>query len=140
MPALWTGNSTTGVANLGFGLGVLRGQLLAIGVAAAVVAVLLVLRPILGHSAYLLMAPALLACAFVGGPAAALTATVAMAAGGVTLDALSDIPLLERGVRLGAFLVLGVGAWAGALVLTFFVLIVSLLARALVLRNRIAND
>ena len=31
-------------------------------------------------------------------------------------------------------------AWAGALVLTFFVLIVSLLARALVLRNRISND
>ncbi|KRB08848.1 phosphate ABC transporter permease PstA [Lysobacter sp. Root690] len=31
-------------------------------------------------------------------------------------------------------------AWAGALVLTFFVLVVSLLARALVLRNRIAND
>ncbi|MBX9403775.1 phosphate ABC transporter permease PstA [Lysobacter sp. BMK333-48F3] len=31
-------------------------------------------------------------------------------------------------------------AWAGALVLTFFVLIVSLLARTLVLRNRISND
>lgn len=31
-------------------------------------------------------------------------------------------------------------AWAGALVLTFFVLVVSLLARALVLRNRISND
>lgn len=31
-------------------------------------------------------------------------------------------------------------AWAGALVLTFFVLIVSLLARALVLRKRISND
>lgn len=31
-------------------------------------------------------------------------------------------------------------AWAGALVLTFFVLIVSLLARTLVLRKRISND
>ena len=31
-------------------------------------------------------------------------------------------------------------AWAGSLVLTFFVLVVSLLARALVLRNRISND
>ncbi|MEP6633319.1 MAG: phosphate ABC transporter permease PstA [Luteimonas sp.] len=31
-------------------------------------------------------------------------------------------------------------AWAGALVLTFFVLCVSLIARALLLRNRISND
>jgi len=31
-------------------------------------------------------------------------------------------------------------AWAGALVLTLFVLLVSLGARAILLRNRVAND
>jgi two-component system sensor kinase FixL len=105
------------VANLGFGLGVFRGQLLAIGVTAALLAVLFALRPILGHSAYLLLAPALLACAFLGGPSAALTATVLMAAGGATLDTLSSLPLSERGIRLAAFLALGAGAWAGMRVL-----------------------
>ena len=86
MPGLWTGNRTTGVANLGLGLGVLGGQLLAIGVSVAVLATVFVLRPVLGHSVYLLCAPLMLACAVLGGPGAALTSTLLMAAGGITLD------------------------------------------------------
>jgi len=110
MPGLWTGNHTTGVANLGFGLGFLRGQLLAIGVSVAILAAALVLRPVLGHSVYLLCVPAMLACALMGGPAAALTSTAIMAVGGFALDTLSDIDPLERAVRAGVFLLLGGGA------------------------------
>lgn len=112
MPGLWTGKRTTGVVNLGFGLSVLRGQFLAIGASVAVLAAVLVLRPVLGHSVYLLCAPVMLACAFVGGPAAALTATLAMAAGGVGLDTLAGLPLSEQAIRVGAFLTLGAAtAW-----------------------------
>lgn len=107
MSGLWTGNRTTGVANLGFGLSVFRGQILAIGVSVAVLAAVYVLRPILGHSVYLLCAPAMLACALVGGPAAALTATLAMALGGITLDSLNGFDPTEALLRVGAFLLLG---------------------------------
>ena len=110
MSGLWTGNRTTGVANLGFGLSVLRGQLLAIGVSVALLAMVFVLRPVLGHSVYLLCAPAMLACALLGGPAAALTATLLMAMGGITLDSLDGFDPTEEALRVGAFLVLGLGA------------------------------
>jgi two-component system, LuxR family, sensor kinase FixL len=110
MPGLWTGNRTTGVANLGLGLSVFRGQLLAIGVSVAVLATVFVLRPVLGHSVYLLCAPAMLACALLGGPAAALTATLLMAMGGITLDSLNGFDPVEETIRVGAFLVLGLGA------------------------------
>jgi len=113
MPGLWTGNRTTEVANLGLGLSVFRGQLLAIGVSVALLATVFVLRPILGHSVYLLCAPAMLACALLGGPAAALTATLLMAIGGITLDSLSGLDPLENAIRAGAFLVLGLGATWG---------------------------
>jgi two-component system sensor kinase FixL len=110
MPGLWTGNRTTGVANLGLGLSVFRGQLLAIGVSVAVLATVFVLRPVLGHSVYLLCAPAMLACALLGGPAAALTSTLLMAMGGITLDSLNGFDPVEEGVRAAAFVVLGLGA------------------------------
>lgn len=112
MPGLWTGNRTTGVANLGFGLGVLRGQLLAIGVSAALLAAVFILRPILGHSVYLLCAPAMLVCGLAGGPGAALTATLIMTAGGIALDSGDGFSAVEDGVRAGAFLLLGgLTAW-----------------------------
>jgi two-component system sensor kinase FixL len=113
MLGLWTGNRTTGVANLGLSLGVFRGQLLAIGASAASLATVFALRPVLGHSVYLVCAPVVLACAFLGGPAAALTATLAMAAGAVGLDAANGYGAAEGAVRLGAFLLVGAGAaWA----------------------------
>lgn len=107
MLRLWTGNRTTGVANLGLGLSVLRGQLLAIGVSAAVLAAVFVLRPVLGHSVYLLCAPAMLVCALTGGPAAALTSTLLMAGGGITLDSLNGFDPVEEAIRVGSFLILG---------------------------------
>lgn len=110
MPGLWTGNRTTGVANLGLGLDVLRGQLLAIGVSVAMLAAVFMLRPVLGHSVYLLCAPAMLACALVGGPAAALTSTAIMAMGGLALDSLGGVEPIARVVRLAVFLLLGGGA------------------------------
>lgn len=117
MPGLWTGNRTTEVANLGLGLSVFRGQLLAIGASAAMLAALFFLRPVLGHSVYLLCAPAMLACALLGGPAAALTATLLMGAGGFVLESLNGFEPAERAVRLGAFLLLGAGAAWGMRVL-----------------------
>jgi len=117
MPRLWTGNRTTGVANLGLGLSVFGGQLLAIGVSVAMLAALFVLRPVFGHSVYLFCAPAMLACALLGGPAAALTATALMAGGGFAIDSLAGFETMEEVTRLGAFVLLGLGATAGMRVL-----------------------
>lgn len=110
---LWTGNHTTGVADLGFGLHLLRGQLLAIGVSAATLAALYALRPTFGHSVYLFCGPALLVCAAYGGAAATLTAALLLTAVGFSLDAMAGLPLLERGARAALFLALGLGvaAW-----------------------------
>jgi two-component system sensor kinase FixL len=115
---LWTGNRTTGVASSSLGLGVLRGQLLAIGATAAILAVLYALRPTFSHSVYLFCAPVLLACAAYGGAGATLTAAVLMTVGGFTLDGMAGLPLLERGARAGLFLALGLGvtAWVRSLI------------------------
>ena len=115
---LWTGNRTTGVAIKSSGLGFLRGQLLAIGASAAILAALYVLRPMFSHSVYLFCAPVLLACAVYGGAGATLTAAVVMTAGGFTLDGLAGLPLLERTVRAGLFLAVGLGvtAWVRTLI------------------------
>jgi two-component system sensor kinase FixL len=56
---------------------------------------------------YLLCAPVMLVCALLGGPAAALTSTLAMAAGGITLDRLAGFAPMETAIRVGAFLILG---------------------------------
>lgn len=106
---LWTGNRTTDVASRGAGLHILKGQLLAIGGSVAALAALYAARPMLGHSVYLFCAPVLLACAAYGGAASALTAVVLMTAGGLGLDALAGLPLLERLARAGWFLALGLG-------------------------------
>jgi two-component system sensor kinase FixL len=60
----------------------------------------------------------LLACAAYGGAGATLTAAVFMAVGGFTLDGMAGLPLLERGVRAGLFLALGLGvtAWVRSLI------------------------
>jgi len=80
-------------------------------------AALYALRPMFGHSVYLFCAPALLACAAFGGAGAALTAALLMTVGGLTLDGLAGLPLLERGARAALFLALGLGvtAWVRSL-------------------------
>ena len=112
MSWLWTGNRTTGVATAKSGLLILRGQFLAIGVSAAVMAVQYLLRPVFDHSVYMLCAPALLACAYFGGPRAALTATLIMAVGGFVIDERAGFPLTERVARGAIFVSLGLGVVA----------------------------
>jgi len=106
---LWTGNRTTGVAKSSSDLGLVKGQLLAIGGSAAILAALLALRPLFSHSVYLFCAPVLLACAAYGGAASALTAVVLLTVGGVALDGLAGLTLLERGVRGALFVGVGLG-------------------------------
>ena len=115
MSGLLSGNRTTGVATAKPRLLVLRGQTLAIGVSAAVMAVQYLLRPVFDHSVYMLCAPALLACACFSGARSALTATLVMVVGGFFLDERADLPLLERTARAAIFLVLGLGVVAAGL-------------------------
>lgn len=98
---------------MGFSLGGGRGVLLAVGASAGLLAVLFGLRESLGHAAYVLMAPAVVAFAFAGGPRAALAATLCMGFGGFALESLLGLPLLDRVVRCGGFLLIGAAAWAG---------------------------
>ncbi|MBL8556379.1 MAG: PAS domain S-box protein [Phenylobacterium sp.] len=91
---------------------ILGGQVLAVGLSAVVLAVVYAAGPLFGHSVYVLGAPALFACAWMGGPLGALTATILMTLGGVWLDGLADIPPIERVLR--GLLFLGMGAAAGA--------------------------
>lgn len=107
MSRLWTGNRTTGVAGSKVGPGFIRGQLLAVGVSATALAALYALRPIFSHSVYLGCAGALLACVAYGGVASALTAVLIMTLGGFALEGFWGVPLLERAVRAGLFLALG---------------------------------
>lgn len=113
MAGLWTGNHTTGVVKMNTGFGILRGQFLAIGVSAAILAAQYGLRPVFDHSVYLLCAPAVLVCALFGGPWATLTGTLLMAAGGFGLDGLAGFAPIERGVRVAIFLTLGLGLAEG---------------------------
>lgn len=109
MLRLWTGNRTTGMARSSPGLVFLRGQLLAIGVSAAALAALFALRPMFSHSVYLFGAPVLLACAAYGGAWSSLTAALLMTGGGFYLESATDLTLIERVVRAGLFLTLGLG-------------------------------
>jgi len=119
MARLWTGHRTTELAtNSTLGFRIVRGQVLAVGLTAAVLATVYAARPYFGHSVYMLSAPALFACAWVGGPRAALTAAVLMTLGGIWIDAFVDIPLIERFLR--GLLFLGVGAAAAAAVARIF--------------------
>lgn len=110
MSGLWTGNRTTGLAKLDLSPGVFRGQVIAIGASAAALAAGFVLRPVLGHSVYLLCAPALAACAAFGGWRSVVTACLLMSLGGFAIDGLSGIAVLERIVRAGGFLGAGLAA------------------------------
>jgi two-component system sensor kinase FixL len=119
MAGLWAGNRTTGLAtNSTLGFRLLRGQVLAVGLSAVVLAVVYAVRPVFGHSVYMLGAPALLACAWVGGPLGGLTAAVLMTLGGFWIDGLADIPLTERILR--GVLFLGLGAAAAVVVRRIF--------------------
>jgi two-component system sensor kinase FixL len=113
MSGLWTGNRTTGLANIDLMPGVLAGQVTAIGASAAALAAGLVLRPILGHSVYLLGAPVLVASAVFGGWRAVLTASLLMSVGGFAVDAVGGLPLLARVLRAGVFLLTGGAAAMG---------------------------
>ncbi|WP_296450140.1 nitrogen regulation protein NR(II) [Phenylobacterium sp.] len=115
---MWTGNHTTGLATNSttdstLRFRIFRGQVLAVGLSAVVLAAVYAARPFLGHSVYMLGAPALFACAWVGGPPGALTAAVLMTLGGFWIDGLADIPLIERVLRGLLFLGVGAGAAAG---------------------------
>lgn len=109
MARLWTGNRTTGVANSSPGPSFLRGQLLAIGLSATALAALFVLRPTFSHSVYLFGAPALLACAAYGGAWSSVTAALLLTVGGFYLEGSTELGLMERTVRAGLFLILGLG-------------------------------
>lgn len=109
MSWLWAGNRTADVETANSGARLIRGQLLAIGISAAVAAAQYLLRPIFDHSVYMLCAPALLACAYLGGAGSALTATLLMAGGGFVLDGPAGFPLLERTAHTAVFLALGLG-------------------------------
>lgn len=107
MAGLWTGNYTTEIGSSSGAFRIVRGQLLAIGLSAAALIVAYALRPLLGGSVYLASAPALLVCAALVGPGATLTAALLLTAGGFALDGLAGLPLIERGLRAGVFLALG---------------------------------
>jgi two-component system sensor kinase FixL len=92
----------------------LKAQLLAMAAAATVMAAEVLLRPILGSSTYLLGVLALLLAAGLGGIAATFTTTVLLAVGGVFADSADGLPMLERGGRLGLFLLLAMVISAGA--------------------------
>jgi len=113
MSGLWTGNHTTGLSKTTSGPGVLKGQILAIGVSAAVVAAQYLLRPVFDHSVYMLCAVGLLACTVFGGPWSILTASVLLTGAGFTFETLGDYPLLERVLRAAIFLSTGlaIAAW-----------------------------
>ncbi|MBW8814065.1 MAG: PAS domain S-box protein [Caulobacterales bacterium] len=113
MSGLWTGNHTTGLATIDLRRGGIRGQFIAIGASAAALGAGLVLRPVLGHSVYLLSAPALAISAAFGGWRATVTAALLLSAGGFAVDALSGVELFARVVRSLVFLVTGLGAAAG---------------------------
>ncbi len=112
MPGLWTGNRTADVANLGFPLGGVRGQLLAIGGSAAVLVALQLSHPALGHSVLPLCAPVLLACGVLGGAGAALTATILLTAGGYMVSRAAGVPTPEIALAATALAALGAGATA----------------------------
>jgi two-component system sensor kinase FixL len=109
MAGLWTGNRTTEIGSSGGVVEILKAHLLAVALSAVALAVAYALRPLLGGSVYLAASPALLACAAFLGPGATLTAAILLTAGGFTLDVLAGLPLVERALRAGVFLILGLG-------------------------------
>jgi len=113
MAGLWTGNRTAELATSNTGLGVVRGQFIAIGVSAAVAAAQYLLRPVFDHSVYMLGAMALLACALFGGPWSILTASALLTAIAVGVESQLGAPLADLTLRALIFLITGVAiaAW-----------------------------
>lgn len=109
MAGLWTGNRTTEIGSSGGLFEILKAQLLAAVLSAVALAVAYALRPLLGGSVYLAASPALLACAAFLGPGATLTAALLLTGGGFVLDSLAGLTLVERALRAGVFLILGLG-------------------------------
>ncbi|MDZ4375331.1 MAG: PAS domain S-box protein [Phenylobacterium sp.] len=97
---------------MGFPLGAVRGQLLAVGLSAVVLAALYLSRPLLGHSVLALCAPALLLCGALGGAGVTLTATALLGGGGYLVSRAAGVAPLEAGVGFAAFIVLGLLAAA----------------------------
>lgn len=115
MAGLWTGKRTTGVVtNSALAPGTVRAHVLAVGLSALLAAAAYALRPVFGHSVYLLGAPVLLACAWFGGPLSAALATALLAAAGLWLDTFTGLPLAERIGRAAVFVITGLAVTAGA--------------------------
>jgi two-component system sensor kinase FixL len=88
----------------------LLGQFLALLASVAALSAHLLLRPLLGHSAYLFCVVALAPSVLLGGFASGATATVILAAGGYMADTAAGIPDPERLARAGFFLLIGAAA------------------------------
>ena len=86
-----------------------RGQLLALGALAVVVAAHFLLGSAFRHSIYLLALPMLVVCAAFGGAASVLTATLALGAAGAIFDGPANLAALERIGRLALFVTTGAG-------------------------------
>ena len=87
----------------------LTGQILAVGVSAALLATAWVGRPILDLSAYLICAPGLLLCGLFGGWRATASATVLTVIGGLVIEGLTQGPAVERWGSAALYGLLGVG-------------------------------
>ncbi len=108
MQGLWTGDRTADVESSNAVTGHLRGQLLAIAVSAAAVAVPLLGRPLFDHSVYLLGGTALLASALLAGWLPTVTTAVLTAVGGYVVSGIiGHLPAAEQGGRAAAYLLLG---------------------------------
>lgn len=107
MNRLWLGNDTTALMTSRSALKILRGQLLAIGVSAAILAAQYFLLPMSNPAVYMLCSLALLVCAMFGGWLSTATAAALTAAGGFLLESLAGVPLDERIFRATLYLLVG---------------------------------
>ncbi|WP_165843979.1 two-component system sensor histidine kinase NtrB [Phenylobacterium kunshanense] len=90
-----------------------RGQLVAIAASIVVLAVQLWLRPIFGHSVYLLCAPALLASLWLGGWLAGVSVTILTVGAGFVLDLGGSAGLTHQVVEPATFMGIGLLASEG---------------------------
>lgn len=109
MTGLWTGNHTTAVVTSNAFRGVPGAQSLAIGIAAASLAIAQAVQPALGHSVYLICAPGVLACAATGGWLTAACGGLLVAGGGALVEKFAGIPRAETALQAGLFLTAGLG-------------------------------
>jgi len=110
---LWTGDNTTDVADSGSPPGAARGQLVAIAASVIVLVAQLWLRPVFGHSVYLLSAPALLASLWLGGWLSGVTVSVLTVAIAFMLDLGDQHDVIQQVVRPASFMAIGLIACEG---------------------------